>query len=119
MAGEITIVASIDGKLVAWSNGYFSADDQTLLREVKTIAALGEMGHYDPIPLGYGEYVPVMPDSRHALGAAASMRSVYPGRTIFLTIPEVLDEYLTHPEYNEETDAPFERIGGELSLKEK
>lgn len=98
MANEITIVASIDGELVAWSNGYFSADDQKLLREVKTIAFLGEIGLYDPIPLGYGGYEPITPDSRHALGAAASMKSVYPGRTVFLTIPEVLEEYLLNPD---------------------
>lgn len=104
MANEITIVASIDGELIAWSNGYFSADDQKLLKEVKTIALLGEVGLYDPIPLGYGGYEPIMPDSRHALGAAASMRAVYPGRTVFLKMPEVVYEYLTtHPEeYNED-----------------
>ena len=95
MANETTVVADVDGTLIAWSNGYFSCDDQVLLREVKNIAFLGEMNMYDPIPLDIaGDYEPVMPGTMDALSAAAAMKSIHPGRTIFKVMPEVFEEYL-------------------------
>lgn len=106
MANETTVVADVDGVLIAWSNGYFSSDDRALLQEVKSIAFLGELGLYDPLPLAYGTYEPIMPGSRTALAAAAAMKSVFPGRTVFPVVPDVFLDYLygEYEDYDEYAD---------------
>lgn len=96
MANEKTVVADIDGKLVSWSDGYFSSPDRVLLNQVKENAKKGDMYRDDEyqdelVELGSAPYKvaltyggeDVLAGNRTPLTAAAAMKLVNPGRTTF------------------------------------
>lgn len=121
MANEVTVTADINGTLVSWTNGYFSSPDRKLLNQVKKVAKLGD-ARFDPqrsealtdevldeqvpaIALSrYGEEV--YPGSDSVLAAAAAMKSVYPGRTIFPAYASVaMDDYFDDARTVEEDES--------------
>lgn len=80
-----TVVVSVDGELMAWTDGYFSGN-QKYINQAKRYAERGDKGYPPKIHLGHdGPWV--TPGNGNALAAAAAMVAIKPMRSIVITAP--------------------------------
>lgn len=79
-----TIVVSIDGRLLAWTDGHLGGDRE-LVSLARTLSEDRSLVH---IPLTLYPYVACINDKNNRVGAVAAMMGVNPGRAQIIQLDD-------------------------------